>query len=162
MSATRLAATWNIGIDAAKHTLEMTTQRGVRSVANPSICCRFCTNDRQLHYRRLKTNIFTDTLFSSVKSSRNHTCAQMFCKDLQWTAVYPMTTKGEAHLGLSKFLSTHGAPDFLIANGATELTQGKFRRKAREAGVHSKEVEPYSSWSNLAEASIRELKRATR
>ena len=57
-----------------------------------------------------------------------------------------MATKGEAHLALSKFLSTHGAPDFFISDGATELTQGEFRRKAREAGVHSKEVEPYSPW----------------
>ena len=90
MSAARLAAAWNIGLDAAKRTLEKTTQRGVCAVANPSISRHFRTNDRQLRYRRLKTNIFTDTMFSSVKSSQNHTCAQVFCNDLQWTAVYPI------------------------------------------------------------------------
>ena len=143
MSAAKLANRWNIGLDAAKRTLDRTTQRGIRLVANPSINRRLRTNDRQLRYRRLKTNIFTDTMFSSIKSSRNNNCAQIYCNDLQWTAVYPMVTKGEAHLSLSKFMSTHGAPDFMISDGAKELTQGEFRRKAREAGVHCKEVEPY-------------------
>jgi hypothetical protein len=101
-------------------------------------------------------------MFSSIKLSRLNTCAQIYCNDLQWTAIYPMNNKGEAHLTLSQFLSTHGAPDFVITDGAKQLIKGKFRRKAREAGVHCKEVEPYSPWSNLAESGIRELKRATR
>jgi hypothetical protein len=50
----------------------------------------------------------------------------------------------------------------MISDGAKEQTEGQFRRKAREAGVHCKEVEPYSPWSNMAEAGIRELKKATR
>jgi hypothetical protein len=162
MSPEKLANNWGIGLEAAKRTIEKTTQRGIRSVANPSISRRFRTNDRSLRYRRLKTNVFTDTMFSSVPSSRGNTCAQIYCNDLQWTAIYPMKSKKEAHLSLSSFMSTHGAPDFLISDGAKEMTQGDFRRKAREAGVHCKEVEPYSPWSNMAEAGIRELKRATR
>jgi hypothetical protein len=108
-----------------------------------------------------QTNIFTDMMFSSVKSSRENTCEQIYCNDLQWTAIYPIKSKGEVHLSLSSFLSTQGAPDLLRTDGVKELTEGKFRRKAREAGVHCKEVEPYSGWSNMAEAGIRELKHAT-
>jgi hypothetical protein len=162
MSPEKLASNWNIGLDAAKRTLKCTTQKGIRSVSNPSIARRFRTNDRPLRYRRLKTNVFTDTMFSTIPSSRENTCAQVYCNDLQWCAVYPMKSKRDAHLSLSSFLSTHGAPDFLISDGAYELTKGEFRHKAREAGVHCKEVESYSPWSNLAESCIRELKQATR
>ena len=54
MSPEKLASNWNIGLEAAKRTLEKTTQRGIRSVANPSISRRFRTNDCSLRYRRLK------------------------------------------------------------------------------------------------------------
>ncbi|KAI2505177.1 Reverse transcriptase (RNA-dependent DNA polymerase) [Fragilaria crotonensis] len=36
---------------------------------------------------------------------------------------------------------------------------GEFRRKCREVGVHVKQTEPHSPWSNSAEAAIRELKK---
>ena len=36
---------------------------------------------------------------------------------------------------------------------------GDFRRKCREAGARIKQTEPYTPWSNAAEAAIRELKK---
>lgn len=137
MSPEKLANNWSIRLEAAKRTIEKTMQRGIRSVADPSISRRFRTNDGSLRYRRLKTNIFTNTMFSLVISSRESNCVQIYCNDLQWTAIYPMQSKGEAHLSLSSFMSTCGALDFMISDGAKgELTKGEFRRKAREAGVH--------------------------
>jgi hypothetical protein len=162
MSPERLANNWGIGIEATKRTLQKTTQRGIRSIADPSISRCFRTNDRSLRYQRLKTNIFTDIMFSSIESSRKNRVAQIYCNDLHWMAIYPMQSKKDAHLSLSSFMSTHGAPDFMISDGAKEEIEGHFCRKAREAGVHCKEVEPYSPWYNMAEAGIRELKRATR
>ena len=41
-----LARRWGIGIEAAKRTLNVTTQRGIRTVAHPSLSRRFRTNDR--------------------------------------------------------------------------------------------------------------------
>jgi hypothetical protein len=56
--------------------------------------------------------------------------AQIYCNDLQWMAIYPIKSKKDAHLSLSSlFMSTHGAPDFMISVGAEEETEGQFRRK---------------------------------
>ena len=66
----RLARNWGIGIEAAKRTLQATTQRGIRTISNPALSRRFRTNDRQLRYRRLRCDLFTDTLESSLLSKR--------------------------------------------------------------------------------------------
>ena len=47
---TTLATRWGIGIETARRNIEATTQRGVRTVAHPSLSRRFRTNDRQLRY----------------------------------------------------------------------------------------------------------------
>jgi hypothetical protein len=62
LTAERLAKNWCIPLDSAKQTLKVTTQRGIRTIANPSLSRRFRTNDRQLRYRRLRCNMYTDTL----------------------------------------------------------------------------------------------------
>ncbi len=63
-----LAARWMISPDCAKNTVVMTTQRGVRTCLNPTLSCRFPTNDRMLRYKRLPHTIFTDTMFASTTS----------------------------------------------------------------------------------------------
>ena len=73
-----LAKRWNIPIDRAKITVCVTTQRGVRHVANPSITRRFPTNDRMLQYNRLPHSMFTDTLLAGTASQRGHKFAQVF------------------------------------------------------------------------------------
>ncbi|KAI2513194.1 Reverse transcriptase (RNA-dependent DNA polymerase) [Fragilaria crotonensis] len=40
-----------------------------------------------------------------------------------------------------------------------EQTMSLFRRKCREAGVHVRQTEPHTPWSNAAESAIRELKK---
>jgi hypothetical protein len=51
--AASLAKNWGIGIEAAKRTRLVTTQRGIRRMVHPSLTKRYKTNDRQLRYRRL-------------------------------------------------------------------------------------------------------------
>jgi hypothetical protein len=68
MTAERLAKNWCISLEAAKRTLEVTTQQGIRTVANPLLSRRFRTNDRQLRYRRLRADMFTDTAETRVPS----------------------------------------------------------------------------------------------
>jgi hypothetical protein len=68
IDAQMLARNFGIGLDTAQKTLKVTTQRGVRSVANPTLSRRFRTNDRQLRYKRLPVDMFTDTMISKVKS----------------------------------------------------------------------------------------------
>ena len=75
LEAPQLARRWGIGIDAAKCTLKQTTQRGVRSVPHPSLSRKFRTNGRQMRYKHLPITLYSDTMFASVKSLCQNTCA---------------------------------------------------------------------------------------
>jgi hypothetical protein len=48
-----LAKSFGIGIEAAKRTPLVTTQRRVKRIIYPSLSVKFRTNDRQLRYCRL-------------------------------------------------------------------------------------------------------------
>jgi hypothetical protein len=96
-----LADNWGIGIETAKRTLKVTTQCGVRTVPHPTLSRRFRTNDRQLRYRRLPVDVFTDTMFSNSASRQGNRCAQVFSTSNGWVRAYPMKKKSEAHEALS-------------------------------------------------------------
>jgi hypothetical protein len=53
VDAETLANNWGIGIEAAKRTRLVTTQRGIARMIHPSLTKRFKTNDRQPRYHRL-------------------------------------------------------------------------------------------------------------
>ena len=72
VDAPTLAKRWNIPIYKAKNTVRVTTQRGVRYVAYPSIMRRFPTNDHMLRYNRLTHTMFTDKLLAGTASQRGH------------------------------------------------------------------------------------------
>jgi hypothetical protein len=76
LSAESLSHTWDIGIVATKITLEATTQRGVRTVAFPSIERRRKTGDRPLWYFRLNHAVYHDTLNSRVTSLSGNKCSE--------------------------------------------------------------------------------------
>jgi hypothetical protein len=158
----QLSSRWHIGLRKAEQTLKVTTQRGTRTIAYPSLESRFRTNDRQLRYRRLKTALYTDTMFASTVSTRGNTCAQVFVNDLEWVRSFPLSRKGDAHTSLDLLFPEDGVPNVMIMDDAKELVSGEFRKKCRRAGCYSKTLEPYSPWMNRAEGTIRELKRATR
>ncbi|KAI2504636.1 Reverse transcriptase (RNA-dependent DNA polymerase) [Fragilaria crotonensis] len=157
--ARTLARNWGIDLQTAKRTVDVTTQRGVRTVLHPTLSRRFRTNDRQLRYRRLPIDCFTDTLISNTTSRRNNKYAQIFATSDGWCRAFPMQKKSLAHEGLSLLFQREGVPNTIIMDGAREQTMGIFRKKCREVGVHVKQTEPHTPWSNAAEAAIRELKR---
>jgi len=161
IDAQMLARNFGIGLDTAKKTLKVTTQRGVRSVANPTLSRRFRTNDRQLRYKRLPVDMFTDTMISKVKSRRQNQYAQIYATAEGWTRAYPMQTKSQAHETLSMLHQQVGVPNVMIMDGSKEQTLGQFRHKCRQAGSHVKQTEPYSPWQNAAEGAIRELKKGS-
>ena len=161
ISPERLAKNWRIGLEAAKRTVQVTTQRGVRTILHPNVERRFRTSDRQLRYKHLNTELFTDTMFSKVKSTRQNTCAQLYVNDLEWQRSFPMRSKAEAHETFDLLCHRHGAPKAIISDGAKEVLEGEFRRKARAAGVHLRQVLPYSPFMNRAESAIRENKKMT-
>ena len=161
ITAEHLASTWDIGIERARATIKVTTQRGIRTVANPSLSRRFRTNDRQLRYRRLRQDVFGDTMVSGVKSQKQNKYAQVFATPFQWSRVYPMQLKSQAHDALSLLFKQSGVPTAMIVDGSKEQTLGEFNRKCQQADCRLKQLEPHSQWGNSAESSIRELKRGS-
>jgi hypothetical protein len=136
------------------------TQHGVRSVLHDTLHRRFRTNDRQLWYRRLPCDMFTDMLEAAKPSwhCRNK-YAQVFATRYCWVRVFPMQKKSNAHEGLSIMAARDGVPVTIVMDNAREQTMGMFRKKARVMGCYIKQTEPYSPWKNAAEGAIRELKR---
>ncbi len=124
-----LAQHWGIPSHKAKRTVQPTTQRGVRNVANLTLAQRFCTNDHMLHYRHLHHTIFTDTVFASTLSQRGNKCSQIFSSYFGWSIAYPMKTKGEAHDALSLMFQREGVPPLMGMDGLKEQTLGKFSQK---------------------------------
>ena len=147
-----LAKRWGIGLETTKKTLLCTTQRGLHTAPNPLLSQRYRTNDRMFRYKRLSTNIFSDTMLG-IRSHCKNTCAQVYAHRNMWCKTYPMRRKGEAHHLLSLLFSHEGVPKTLI--------MGEFYRKARQADCQVKQMEPYSPWLNAAEATIMELKKGT-
>jgi hypothetical protein len=157
-----LAKKWNIGIKTAESTYNATTQRGIRILGKPNMSRRFRTNDRQLRYRRLSHDVFSDTLEAKTQSwFRKNRYAQVFSTSFQFVRAYPMKAKSDAHHALDLFAHQVGAPPSLIMDGSKEQQMGEFRRKARAMGTRVKQLEPYAPWSNAAEGGIREAKRGS-
>jgi hypothetical protein len=154
-----LSRRWGIGLNQAKQTILKTTQRGIRSVLHPTLSRRFRTNDRMLRYRRLPMEIFSDTLISKIKSQRGNLYAQVYGARNGWTRAFPMKAKSDAHESLSLMFARDGVPPAMIVDGAKEQTLGEFRKKARQADCHLKQLEPFTPWANAAEGTIREIKR---
>ncbi len=99
-----LATNWGMDLKTAAQTVKATTQRGIRTVLYPTLSRRFRTNDRQLRYRQLPIDWFTDTLFSNTTSRRNNKCAQIFATADGWCRAFPMSKKSLTHKGLSLLL----------------------------------------------------------
>ena len=162
LTAEELASKWFIGIETAKRTIERNTQRGVRDFSNTTGTRRLKHTAYQLKFRHLRSSVYTDTMFTSVKSLRQNTCAQVYITSFHWTKVYPMKAKGDAHMTLDRVFRDVGVFHTIIPDNAKELTEGDFRRKALHAGAQIKPVEAYTHNQNLAESGIRELRRMYR
>jgi len=156
---TVLASRWMMSPDKALQTINVTTQRGVRTCINPTLSRRFPTNDRFARYRRLPEDLFTDTLIAGTVSKRGNKNTQVFTARNGWMRAHPMRRKGEAHEALSLLFHRDGVPPVMVVDGSKEQTSADFRRKLKEADCHLRQTEPYSPWMQAAEGAIRELKR---
>ena len=113
----------------------------------------------QLKFHHIRSDFYTDTMFSKVKSLHSNTCWQTFCSSVHLIKLYLMQKIKEAHMALTKFHHEVGVPPNLITDGHPVLTEGQFARKARGDGSYLRTTEPYTWKQNLAEARQRELKR---
>ena len=118
VKAKDLAKLWRIDVDKARQTLDITSQREVRT-DNPKLSRNFSTNDRTLRYKHLKEYFYMDNLFATSKagkSSRGHTCAQLFVSDKCFVYVVLLESEGQGQVlqAIKQFAKSIGAPDALI------------------------------------------------
>ena len=160
VTSENLSERWNIGLNQAKQTLKVTTQRGVRSAILP-VSRRYRT-DRMYHQKKLRNQKFyTDTLFGRCKSISNNTCAQIFANESYFVKAYPMERKSMAGQALRQFIRDFGVPEQLTSDGASEQTGPKteFMQNVRKYEIEHHVSEPHRPQQNRAESVIREVKR---
>ena len=157
-----LATRWNIGLKTAERTFEETTQLGVRDFNEHGGSKRLRHTAYQLRHRRLRADVYTDTLFAETKSLDQHTCGQIFATDFGWVHFVPMRKRSEAPSTLPPLFDEYGIFNHIVPDNAPELTSLEFKRVASKYGCRLKPVEAWTPNQNLAEANIRELKRIYR
>jgi Reverse transcriptase (RNA-dependent DNA polymerase) len=130
VSPEELAKKWQIGIQSAKDTLQVTTQLGIRTALHPMIR-RVRVDHLNIHRPRLRGQWFADTVHSKVKSKLGNTCANVFTQG-KFTRVVPMESRKDAGKSLVDFTDDVGVPELLLTDGASEFT-GKNTEFVKEA-----------------------------
>ena len=125
-----LARKWNVGIQTAKDTLKVTTQRGIWTAIH-LMTWRVRVDHLHLHRNRLRGTWFIDTLLSRVKSKLGNTCANVYTQG-KFTWVIPMMSHKDAGKSLIEFTDDVGIPERLIMDGTTEF-MGRHTKFIKEA-----------------------------
>ena len=157
-----VARRWMIGLDTAKKSLTVTTQKGIRSIPNPATR-RFKTQMAHLRYPRLRGTFYADIMESKVTSIDSHKYAHVIGNGRGFCKVYPMEHKNESIHSLDDFVKKVGIPEILISDNDSTMEGWKeWKQRIRKYGIQPKYTEPYSPFQNKAELDIRELKRKIR
>jgi hypothetical protein len=110
-----LSRKWNIGLEMAKATLEVTMQHGVRTAVHPMSRRLRRVDHLHLHRPRLKGTWYLDTLIAKVKSSLGNKCANVFANG-KYTKVVPVASRKEAAESLIDFTDDVGIPETLVTD----------------------------------------------
>jgi hypothetical protein len=130
-----LAKKWNIGLETAKNTIQVTTQNGIRTAIHP-MSRRVRVDHLHLHRPLLRGTWYGDTLLAKVKSRLGNTCANIFTQG-KFTKVAPMMSRAEAGKSLVEFTDDVGIPESLATDGAGEFTgrSTEFVKEARRMRI---------------------------
>lgn len=164
VNAEHLSKVWKIDVESARRTLEATSQHNTRT-DNPKLSRNYGTNDRMLRYKRINQWFFMDTFFASKKaskSSRGHSCCQLFVTDKGFVYVVPMSSKSEVLQAVKQFAKEVGAPDAIICDAAPEQKSADLRKFLGDIGSTLRVLEEGTPWANKAELYIGLLKEAVR
>jgi hypothetical protein len=118
-----------------------------------------------LHYKHINEYVFMDTFFATKKagkSSRGHTCCQLFVTDKGFVYVIPMKSISEVLQAVKQFAKEIGAPEAIICDMAGEQTSQNLSKFCNEIGTTMRVLEEGTSWANKAEVYIGLLKEAVR
>jgi hypothetical protein len=123
VSPEHLSRAWNIGLDRAKDTLRVTTQKGIRYSIHP-IHHRYRVNHLLhlgLQARRIVRQFYVDHMQSRVKSLSQNTGAFIYTTGT-FTKVYPVTSTAKAGETLADFARDVGVPTDLRADLGSYFT----------------------------------------
>ena len=96
----RLAKNWLIGLEAAKRTVEATTQLAVRDFTHTTGGRRLKPYSSILKQKRLGCDVHTDTMIARCKSLRVNTHCQIYTTPFHFVFARPMRSKKDAHYTL--------------------------------------------------------------
>ena len=164
VDAQHLAKTWRIDVEAARRTLDITSQASTRK-DNPTLSHNYGSNDRMLRYRHIKEYFFMDTFFSTKKagkSSRGHTCCQLFVTDKGFVCVVPMKSRADVIHAVKQFAKEIGAPDAIISDAAGEQSLIALRKFCSEIGTTLRYLEEGTPWARPNCTSALSKKRSER
>lgn len=164
VTPTELSKMWRISLNDAKRTLQVTTQNVQRGEDN-ILARNYGTGDRMLRYKRIDSYFFMDTFFAKKKggkSTRGHTCCQLFVTDKGFIHVVPMRRKGEVLQAVKQFVKEIGAPDALIVDMSGEQMSQDLKTFCNDIGSTLRALERGTQWSNKAELFIGIMKEAVR
>ena len=162
VSAKHLSKVWRIDLPTAEKTIEITSQRVAHNEVS-RLRRNYGTTDRMVRYKRINTHFFVDTFFATSKggrSSRGHTCCQLFVTDKGLVHAIPMTSKKEVIQAVKQFAKDIGAPDAIISDGAGEQLSEELRRFLQAIGTLLRVLEEGTPWSNRAKLYIGIIKEA--
>jgi len=130
-----LARKWNVGLQTAKDTLKVTTQKGIRTALHP-MSRRVRVDHLHLHRPMLRGTWYCDTLLAKVKSRLGNTCANVYTQG-KFTKVTPMSGRTDAAKSLVDFTDDVGIPETLVTDGAGEFTgkNTEFTKEARRMRI---------------------------
>ena len=84
-----------------------------------------------LRYKRIAEYFFMDTFFATKKagkSSRGHSCCQLFVTDKRFIYAVPIKSKAEVLQAVKQFAKEIGARDAIIRDMAGEQTSQTLKR----------------------------------
>jgi hypothetical protein len=149
VSPEHLSKVWRISHEDAKRTLANSSHLSPRP-KYPELSKNYGTNNRMLRSKRIKEYFYMDTFFATKKggkSSRSHTCCQLFVTDKGFVYVVPMKRKGEALLAMKQFAKEIGARDALVADMSGEQMSREVKAFCNEIGSMLRALE--AQWGTL-------------
>jgi hypothetical protein len=111
-----LSERWCIGLEQARNTVRVTTQKGTRSAILP--LSRRYRADRVFERPLLRGHFYSDTMDGRHKSLDGNKYAQVFANKDFFGVAYPMEAKSGAGDALRQFVYDYGRPEKLTTDGS--------------------------------------------
>jgi hypothetical protein len=159
----RVSRVFGIGLNKAKTTLAVTTQKGIRHSLNP-LNKRYRVDHLDLHRTYLKGQWYIDHMTAKKKSINGNTGAWLYTNG-HFTASYPTESRSDVSFTLNTFCDDVGTPKRLKSDRAPELVgrNTPFLKLARKRHIDLTYAEPERvNQIHKVDLEMRELKKRCR